>query len=391
MPTAHSIRSGPNSNLAQHSVDDLTSTAKLEEYVEQSQAMLILLGSPKYFRSKNCLREVAAAKMGGPLPLVRIHEVDPTKNGALLDTLEIICPRKYEDFLFPDDKPPISWHRLREFQLVSLSQIAEQLLLASPRYKDVDRLPLILSRESGRVRFKSRVVLFYSSSNIGAETVVQELKGWCSKSRMEEMVILTWGSAYPEGEIEARFLLYLNRQTFVGHAHALAEDVRAARRFNIPVTLVHENDPMAGGCAFDTILKTTPYDLIEDHGLYEPIAVAWHPPPYREVSIRLVVQDLGAQEQAWYRQWAQCCVSRAGKCLKSDTAVNQSSSDHVLARSRWPKLRKAVRLFPRRVPTANATLLGLPDSPQLSIHEHGSRNESQSALSSARALQDCGL
>ena len=41
-------------------VDDLDSIDQLEAHVEASAAVLILLGSEHYFRSANCLRELAA-------------------------------------------------------------------------------------------------------------------------------------------------------------------------------------------------------------------------------------------------------------------------------------------------------------------------------------------
>ena len=53
-------------------VDDLVSIEHLEAHVEQSASMLVLLGSERYFRSANCLRELEAAK-ARRLRSIRVH------------------------------------------------------------------------------------------------------------------------------------------------------------------------------------------------------------------------------------------------------------------------------------------------------------------------------
>eukprot|EP00966_Prymnesium_polylepis_P236044 5458975-Prymnesium_polylepis.1 len=59
------------------------------------------------------------------------------------------------------------------------------------------------------------------------------------------------------------FLLYLNRETFVGNAGLLlAAEVRAARTTGLPIALAHENDLARKGCEFGRFFTTTPSDLI---------------------------------------------------------------------------------------------------------------------------------
>ena len=65
-------------------VDDLQEIAKLEEYVEQSQCILIFL-SRGYFFSTNCLREIDHALQLNK-PLVLVHETDLSHGGAELET-----------------------------------------------------------------------------------------------------------------------------------------------------------------------------------------------------------------------------------------------------------------------------------------------------------------
>ena len=78
-----------------------------------------------YFKSRNCLREVRSAlSKSKPLSLV----FDPERGGAPLETI------KAEEV--PDDelsavfggRPVIEWHRIKQFQLVSLKLLAEGLL-----------------------------------------------------------------------------------------------------------------------------------------------------------------------------------------------------------------------------------------------------------------------
>ena len=91
-------------------------------------------------------------------------------------------------------------------------------------------------------------------------------------------------------------LLYLNEATFVGEeGEVLAEEVRSALASRFPVVMVHENDKSAGGCEFAHFFVTTPQDLIAD-GLYNALAHAWHPEPFRAVSVALVAQAFGAEE-----------------------------------------------------------------------------------------------
>ena len=76
-------------------------------------------------------------------------------------------------------------------------------------------------------------------------------------------------------------LLYLNCKTFVGEAkdgNKLADEVMMAMAAKLPLIMVHDNDPARGGCDFGTIIRHTPADLIEN-GLYNMVAVAFHPEP----------------------------------------------------------------------------------------------------------------
>ena len=56
-------------------------------------------------------------------------------------------------------------------------------------------------------------------------------------------------------------------------------------------------DPAFGAAPFDEIIRSTPQPL-KDAGLYTPIAVPWHPAPFRSVSIQLLAVTMGASLKA---------------------------------------------------------------------------------------------
>ena len=100
---------------------------KLEDHVARSASMLILLGSPKYFGSENCVRELRAAEAHG-LPLIFVHDANPNKNGATLEDLQHACPAAFKEWLFGEaaaedaeafEERVIPWHRVTDFQVAT--------------------------------------------------------------------------------------------------------------------------------------------------------------------------------------------------------------------------------------------------------------------------------
>ncbi len=112
-------------------VDDLEAIDALEEYIDGSQVIMIFV-SAGYFKSENCLREARAAlTTAKPLSLV----YDPVRGGAPLQTIrEEECPADMRGGIF-DGRSVIEWHRIKDFQLVSLKLLAAEILFACPGYK----------------------------------------------------------------------------------------------------------------------------------------------------------------------------------------------------------------------------------------------------------------
>ena len=101
-------------------VDDLKNIGELEAYIRRSQVVLCFL-SRGYLRSTNCLREVRAAlEMGKPLVLV--HEADPDKGGGTRIELRSECPEELQAAIFDASWPMVVWHRIEDFQHVSLKE-----------------------------------------------------------------------------------------------------------------------------------------------------------------------------------------------------------------------------------------------------------------------------
>jgi hypothetical protein len=219
-----------------------------------------------------------------------------------------------------------------QFQMVSLLQIAEDMLRRCSTALYTDNLSLFIpdSLLEQNLAFKAPVILYVSSHNSGASDAAEELQlrfaDICATSALElqprqplrrrlrhalttglpEAVDLrrrsesnrgerlsvsnTQGSARP-----THFLLYLNKLTFT-NGDALAQEVRAARAADVPITMIHEQDKARGGCVFDSFLETTPKDLIRD-GLYHSLAIAFvSGDAHRLVSLKLFARsNLGAE------------------------------------------------------------------------------------------------
>jgi hypothetical protein len=88
---------------------------------------------PGYFMSKNCLREVVGT-LEQNKPYLFVHEADPAKGGGPLEELRLELQNKVHRKQLFDGRRVTVWHRIHDFQVVSLQQIAEDMLLFSPEY-----------------------------------------------------------------------------------------------------------------------------------------------------------------------------------------------------------------------------------------------------------------
>ena len=114
-------------------VDDLRDTGALEKYVEQTAVIMIFV-SKGYFKSGNCLRE-ARCSVAKKKPLVLVH--DAVRGGEKLSVIrDQECPDELRHAVF-EGREVIEWHRIKDFQLVSLKLVAEQMIMGLPHGADL--------------------------------------------------------------------------------------------------------------------------------------------------------------------------------------------------------------------------------------------------------------
>ena len=274
--------------------------------------------SKGYFKSANCLRE-ARCTVAKRKPITLVH--DPASYLSTYMPLETIredeCPDELRLAIFgaKDGKgmrSVIPWHRIQDFQWVSLKLLAEQLLLSCPREGnlgsfshrhsrsfDIEKLsearnhidlfiPGELQRETMALSHP-RPVLYASPHNPGAMAVAADLAAGMGR----ELEVTAGGT-----DIKVtHFLLYLNDQTYRGEAgKRLADELRVVRAMGgAKVVMVHENDLARGGCTFGIFFDgRTPQDLLQD-GLYKALALALYSDDFWPVSVALVATaGLGA-------------------------------------------------------------------------------------------------
>ena len=317
-------------------VDDLRHIGDLERYIEESQVILIFL-SRGYFKSRNCLREVAAA-VAANKPVVLVREADFAKGGTTYEEARLECPPQYRSFVF-DGRESITWHRTYDFQRLSVKLIATHLLAGCPNYRK-HKFELYYRDEltCESLILPSPVGIYPSPHNAGAAEFVAELAtvfpvaslaqspsppsrppsparnalarlgstSSADASAVADDPIASWRGSIlrsrvrappskPSG-LEARyFLLLLNRSIFQDeHGEELAREVRAALHSGAALLLVHEVDEERDGCDFDTFFSITPADLL-DSGIFNQMASALHAgTEHRLLSLAVVAQQLGA-------------------------------------------------------------------------------------------------
>lgn len=235
------------------------------------------------------------------------------------------CPDKYRQDVFEEAVILVPWVRVRDFQLVMMRLIAEQILLHTPEYSSRRRLDLYIPGEISRTyqSFPKPAVLYESKHNEGAHEVAAALKDVCPQLTLlhetpdfEALPKLNRSANFIRGKRTGmlaqsevfkaqltltqptHMLLYLNRRTFEGEGgEALTIELRYALSVGLPIVLVHECDTLdsaKGACDFGDFFTMTPDELVSA-GIYKPLAIAWYPGRYRLVSIKLLLISMGAK------------------------------------------------------------------------------------------------
>lgn len=165
---------------------------------------------------------------------------DPVRGSASLSGIAAECNASMQLKVFgpPDAKRDVViWHRFKDFQIVSIKLMAEQLLRGCPQEKRLEDVRLFVPGELPRQKLmlRKRPVVFASPNNPRALTVAKEIA-----SAMGGRIDVTSEHASEDREI-THFLLLLNNRTFIDTAgEELAKELRSARAAGVKVLLVHE-------------------------------------------------------------------------------------------------------------------------------------------------------
>ena len=280
-----------------------------------------------------------------------MHEADEDRGGMPLDVLrEDFASVRPEATLFSDKTPIITWHRVQDYQLMSLRMTAELVVHEMPSYSNLKQPPKLFLRGnilSKSFRFKVKPTVYVSANNPGAMEMADEIHGkygaaGLTISRQMPPEFATYDiSNMQQEEDEAsadyspgnlllstasttctHMLLYLCKETFVGDAgRRLAHEIREANRMSLRIVMVHECDPDKNGCPFAQFFRTTPEDLISG-GLYGAIANAFHQEPHRQISLASLAVSFGAVESK---------STLAGKLLRREStgSLAQVAEVHV--------------------------------------------------------------
>ena len=212
-----------------------------------------------------------------------MHEADEDRGGMPLHILR-------EDFasvrpdaaakLFSERTPKITWHRVKEYQLMSLRMAAELVVHEMPSYSKLKQPPKLFLRGDILTKpFKFKVLpsVYVSANNPGAMEMSDELHAKYSSAGLSlsrqmppEFAAYDINNVQSEEDEASRahptvacttythMLLYLCKETFVGDAgRRLAHEIREANQLSLRIVMVHECDPDKNGGPFAQVVRTT--------------------------------------------------------------------------------------------------------------------------------------
>jgi hypothetical protein len=256
------------------------------------------------------------------------------KPGA--ETGETTCARVFAG-------SPITWVRVRDFQLVSLRLVTAEILqhvgargggnqpaIGISGATVIKASDLYVPGELPSMYFsKKSVRLLVAAQNDGADALANELRaratelqpsleyslvdqvGRSSARRMSDVFDSSLNESFQRlravfsgKEPAARsadvtqMLLYLNRSTFLRDGGATADLVRAAMDAGVSMVLVQELNPELGACAFRCFFEVAPPDLLTQRRLFDTVAVPLYPgEAHRAVSIAYIARAMGAGQR----------------------------------------------------------------------------------------------
>jgi len=169
-------------------VVDLEDIGALEKYVDESMVILVFL-SHGYFCSRNCLREIKAAKACDK-PLLLVLETNDTKGGLTLEEAREECPQELREYVFGPGgswRAVIPWHRITVFQLCTLKEVVRQLLVHTPLYASEPDLSVYLDSDVDMevLKFWTPMLLYASPNNPGCAAAAKEVTVHFSEAELK--------------------------------------------------------------------------------------------------------------------------------------------------------------------------------------------------------------
>ena len=321
-------------------VEDLTDISALEEAVDASDTLLVLV-TAGYFQSRNCMRELVRC-VAQSKPLIAVVERDAAHGGLTEAEARQQCVAagaKFASWGFDANGPsadvladvllsssgrgggdggivahggrarmgpsdgatgPIVYERIGVFQQPMLRLIVQRLVGAReiflPGEVQIVRRPGSLSPPSKGRQFH----VWCSRHNPGVQQVLHELK---YAGGYEGRLLVTEAPAQQESA--DHILLYLNAATWRpdddggDRKRALTDEITSALQAGRKLLLLHETDEGGnkGGVAqFAHFFGAdqTPQELLA-LSIYAEIAISMKAPPYRTVSLGLLDRAIRAR------------------------------------------------------------------------------------------------
>ena len=181
-------------------VDDLDDIKKLAEYVEASSCILLFI-SRGYFQSSNCLIEIEAA-LELRKPLILIYETSKMHGGcSIQDIIRSECPVHLQHRILELATTLLQYQRGKEFELVTVCEVLECALLATPKYASAPHEAVELYTKQSvlhrGMQLSRPVALFYSQYNARAAEVASQLAAY-----LGDRMVLTGVFEVPDAAAE---------------------------------------------------------------------------------------------------------------------------------------------------------------------------------------------
>ena len=207
-----------------------------------------------------------------------------SKGGLPLEQLRASCQSKGRMAVFENGGEVLPWHRIADFQILTLQMIAARVLHCMPLYALRNEPPKLYvpgEVNAQTIELRRKVRLYVSKFNPGAKQMASELMHFFRDDNLmvtydappklrPNTTSRRWsGDAIPligalyrlsarDNEDVTHMLLYLNDMTFVGKTRVgLEHEISKTMEHGIEILLVHENDPDRGGCPFQKFFENT--------------------------------------------------------------------------------------------------------------------------------------